>query len=51
MKPRCGEYAFLVDIEGNMQAPSVKRALSAARKQCTALRVCGAYPCRPAYRS
>ena len=45
------EYAFLVDIEGDMQAPNVKRALSAARKQCTALRVCGAYPCRQAYRS
>ena len=45
------EYAFLVDIEGDVQAPNVKRALSAARKQSAALRICGAFPCRKAYRS
>jgi chorismate mutase/prephenate dehydratase len=45
------EYAFLVDMEGDMQQPSAKQALKAARKQCVAMRVCGAYPTRRAYRS
>ena len=45
------EYAFLVDLDGDKESPEVKRALRAARKQSTALRVCGAYPCRASYRS
>jgi chorismate mutase / prephenate dehydratase len=45
------EYAFLVDLDGDIDSPTVKRALSAARKQATAVRVCGAYPCRKPYRS
>ena len=45
------EYAFLVDIEGDMNDPRVKRALREARKHAAAIRICGAYPCRRAYRS
>ncbi|MBT3194225.1 MAG: ACT domain-containing protein [Verrucomicrobia bacterium] len=45
------EYAFLIDLDGDMETPSVKRAIRDARKQSTALRICGAYPCRKPYRS
>ncbi len=45
------EYAFLVDIDGESQQPNVKRAINAAKKQCTSLRLCGQYPCRTPYRS
>ncbi len=45
------EYAFLLDLDGDIESPTVKRALRAARKQSTALRVCGAFPCHTPYRS
>jgi prephenate dehydratase len=45
------EYAFLVDIDGNIQDSKVKRAINAAKKICTSLRICGAYPCRTPYHS
>jgi prephenate dehydratase len=45
------EYAFLVDIDGDIQQPAIKRAINAAKKQCTKLRICGSYPCRTPYRS
>ncbi len=45
------EYAFLIDIDGDMQQKNVKRAINAAKKQSTSLRMCGVYPCRTPYRS
>lgn len=45
------EYAFLVDIDGGSKSPNIKRAINAAKKQCTSLRVCGKYSCRAPYRS
>lgn len=45
------EYAFLVDIEGEPNQASVKRALAVARKVCVQLRIVGAYPCRRPYKS
>lgn len=45
------EYAFLVDIDGDIQQPAIKRAINAAKKQCASLRICGSYPCRKPYRS
>lgn len=45
------EYAFLVDVEGDANACQVKKALAAARRVSTRLRVAGSYPCRKPYRS
>jgi chorismate mutase/prephenate dehydratase len=45
------EYAFLVDIDGDSQESNVKRAINAAKKQCTSLRICGIYPSHAPYRS
>jgi len=53
-RPRRGrprEYAFLVDLEGGITAPHVKRALAAARQTCVSLRVVGSYPSGVRYRS
>ncbi len=38
------EYQFLVDLDGNPDAPAVRRALRAARKATATLRVVGTYP-------
>ncbi len=45
------QYAFLVDLEGSPDRPPVARALDAARRVSTSLRVCGAYPVNRRYRS
>lgn len=45
------EYAFLVDVEGDAHARSVKAALATARKTSTELRVVGSYPTRKPYTS
>ena len=51
IKGQPAEYAFLVDIEGGLALPNVKRALLEARKTCTRLRIVGSYPCRRPYKS
>lgn len=45
------EYAFLVDLDGDAQSPSIKRALHAAADQTVSMRLCGAYPCHKSYQS
>lgn len=45
------QYIFLVDIQGNPAEANVKRALSAARKASSKLRVVGAYPSGKLYNS
>lgn len=45
------QYAFLVDVEGGISMPSVKRALSVAKHVTDELRVVGSYPCRRQYNS
>lgn len=45
------EYAFLVDIQGGVGQPGVKRAMTLAAQACASLRVAGSYPVRQAYRS
>lgn len=45
------EYAFLVDIEGNINQPKIKHALSQAKKTCVQLRVIGDYPSGRKYSS
>lgn len=45
------EYAFLVDVEGPEGKPSVKRALTSARKAAAELRVIGSYPTHRPYQS
>ena len=46
-----GQYAFLVDLEGDITTPPVRRALAEARRRSEALRVCGAFPRGRTYRS
>jgi prephenate dehydratase len=38
------EYAFLVDVDGSLEARSVKKALAVARQTCVQLRTVGSYP-------
>ncbi|MDD4872101.1 MAG: prephenate dehydratase domain-containing protein [Kiritimatiellae bacterium] len=45
------EYAFMVDLQGNLGEPQVDRALKAARKVCVQLRIVGCYPSRRPYMS
>jgi prephenate dehydratase len=45
------QYIFLVDIQGHPGTASVKRALVAARKASSKLRVVGAYPSGKLYNS
>ena len=45
------EYAFLVDIEGAITSPWIKRTLTLAQKTCFELRVVGSYPTRHPYKS
>ncbi len=45
------EYAFLVDVQGSVSDPAVKKALSLARRTSVNIRICGSYPCRPPYKS
>ena len=43
IKGKIWEYAFFVDIEGNLDDPSVKKALQGAREHCLTWRVLGNY--------
>ncbi len=45
------QYAFLVDIDGTPADARLRRVLARAAKAAVRLRVIGAYPSRPAYRS
>lgn len=45
------EYAFLVDLDGAVDAPPVAKALKIAAKQTVSMRVCGSYPCHKSYKS
>ena len=45
------EYAFLVDMEGAINVPRVKRATATARKTSVKLRTVGSYPARRHYKS
>ncbi len=45
------EYAFLVELEGRRDLPTVKRALSKARKTCVELRAVGTFAIRRPYTS
>ena len=45
------EYAFLVDLESGRADANVRRALPAARKTCTELRVVGSYASGRVYSS
>ena len=45
------EYIFLVDIQGNPTDLTVKRALAAARKASSKLRIVGGYPSGKLYNS
>lgn len=45
------EYAFLVDLEGDVDSPAVVRALRAAAGQSVSMRICGSYPCHKVYQS
>jgi prephenate dehydratase len=45
------EYAFLVDVDGAVESPAVKRALKRARGTCAELRTVGSYPTRHRYTS
>jgi len=43
IKGKVWEYAFFVDIEGNLNDPAVKKALQGAREHCLTWRVLGNY--------
>jgi prephenate dehydratase len=45
------EYAFLVDLEGSISLPKVKRALAAAKQTCAELRIVGSFPALRSYKS
>jgi prephenate dehydratase len=51
IRGRHKEYAFLIDIDGDLQDQQVKRAINAAKKACMTMRICGCYPCRKPYNS
>jgi len=51
IRGRHKEYAFLVDIDGGIDKPALRKAVREAKKASVSLRVCGSYPCFPAYRS
>jgi len=45
------EYAFLVDLQGDIRSQRVQTALREARQVSTSLRVVGSYPCLAPYNS
>ena len=45
------QYAFLLDIEGHVDAPRLKRSLSLARQESLRLRVVGSFPWGRSYNS
>lgn len=45
------EYAFLVDLDGNINDDNVNAALQAAQRQSASLHICGCYPTGRIYKS
>ena len=45
------QYAFLVDIEGDVKQANVRRSLAQAREHCEELRIVGSYPFGRMYKS
>jgi chorismate mutase/prephenate dehydratase len=43
-KVRAWEYIFFCDFEGNIDDPTVARAIEGLRERCEFLKVMGSYP-------